>query len=847
MPEPSPVAPTSQPVLATPIPYLTPSITIAFACPDDWHNTYEPFIETFQTRYPEISVQLISLEEAIGEDLPWGVGAATRLAASADTSVAPPRLGPSATRLGLLRDLTPLIEGDHTFEPDDFWPGVLDAYRWDGGTWVVPAQIRLQMLIYDKDAFDEVGLTDPLPDWGHDDFLATAQALTLRQGEVVERYGFADRYFSGLWGMVNAPWRKDNDGYPIPALDDPTLVEQVQWYADLALRHGVMPHGDLDTLTPVAIRPESVPFHDAAARPDNFGLVPFPGASEQGTPFSSLGYVMSAGTAHPEAAWQWLVFLSRQHVSLQLRGAAIPARRSMVEATDYWATLPPAVAAVCQQALDQLRPPPLWEVAEPAEQAVAAILAGEAKASEALSAAQAQAWAQLALENVGPTPTPLPVVAPQPTRPAEDKVVIKFYGVQLRHFYEEAIDLFERAHPNIRVKLVKSREIGQEIEPNTVVTRFPDMAAGSDCFLAWPLDQDGLPLVLNLEPLLESDPSFSLDDFYPAFLDRFRIEGALHGLPSEANLEVLWYNRALFDAAGAAYPQPGWTPEQFLETAIALTTGEGQKKQYGFLPLMGEEWTFNYFAAQMGADEFDSATYPPRPLFDSPDMIRAVRWYTDLTLRHGVMPKLSPNAYDDRGGWAVYALILNGRAAMWTGMTSSRGSYGYDPENFRVSPLPLGPAGVYHPPYMNGYYISAGAQHPEACWEWIKFLTGQAYLFTGAPTRRSVAESSAYRAQVGEEALTVYQYVLSHSQAQDSAEPDERWSWAHHWLREAVDAVLEGQPVEDALAQAQAYAEGYIQCLQRQGVAGQTDDAEREILQACAQKVDPDYPTIESR
>jgi len=44
-----------------------------------------------------------------------------------------------------------------------------------------------------------------------------------------------------------------------------------------------------------------------------------------------------------------------------------------------------------------------------------------------------------------------------------------------------------------------------------------------------------------------------------------------------------------------------------------------------------------------------------------------------------------------------------------------------------------------------GYGISAQTEQAQACWEWLKFLSEQVSIMQGVPTRRSMAESEAYR------------------------------------------------------------------------------------------------------
>ncbi len=824
-----------------------PTVTITFACRDDLRSIYESLAEAFHARQPGIEVRIVSWDEAVGESDSWSPEAVVRLVTRADAAIAPLRFGPSVTRQGLLRDLTPFIEGDPTFEPDDFWPGVLDACRWDGGTWALPSHISLWLLLYDADAFDEAGISDPRSDWSRDDFTAAAEALTRRQDDQVRRWGFADWRFMGMWGMVDTPWRAGERLHPV--LDDPALVEQLRWYVELAQVRNVMPGEDISTWTQAAMRPAIVPFQDATPRPARFGLITFPDASKRGTIFTCLSYIMSAGTAHPEATWQWLAFLSRQPVATGEGNApGIPARRSVVETSEYWETQPPEVAAASRQALRNLRPAPIWDVAQPAEQAVAAALARQAELREALETAQLQAQARSLSYDIGPTPTPLPVNDSLPVGSASSAVTIRFYADGPPHWYKDAIERFENAHPDIRVRLVQN--LGHTVEPGITMTTLPDVAQGSDCF-KWgaPLHESMVTFTLDLEPLLYADPDFSIADYYPGFLDLFRSAGALHGLPSEATVGVLWYNRRLFDAAGLSYPAPGLTLEQFRELAIALTEGEGKQKRYGFVPLIGTTSSFDYFISQMGAARFDLSIWPPRPLFDSPEMIRAVDWYTGLVLVDGVQPNFplwslsrGREYFEDLA--AIEELVHTGRAAMWMGTSLYRRSYSFNAEEFSMAPLPLGSNGGYPVSFVEGYYISADTAYPYACWEWIKFLTTEGYLSGGLPARRAIFESSAYRTRIGEETALVYEYIVRYGKIQDTSGSDGYLGAADYWLYSAVDAVLEGEPVEDALAQAQLYAERYVSCLLREGIAESGEEVNKQLVETCLREVDPEHPAL---
>ncbi len=69
----------------------------------------------------------------------------------------------------------------------------------------------------------------------------------------------------------------------------------------------------------------------------------------------------------------------------------------------------------------------------------------------------------------------------------------------------------------------------------------------------------GLWLALN--DYVAANPSFS--DFAPSLFEQSSYKGEIHYIPIGWNNIMINYNRALFDAAGVAYPARGWTWDQF--------------------------------------------------------------------------------------------------------------------------------------------------------------------------------------------------------------------------------------------------------------------------------------------
>jgi ABC-type glycerol-3-phosphate transport system substrate-binding protein len=61
---------------------------------------------------------------------------------------------------------------------------------------------------------------------------------------------------------------------------------------------------------------------------------------------------------------------------------------------------------------------------------------------------------------------------------------------------------------------------------------------------------------------------------------------------------------------------------------------------------------------------------------------------------------------------------------------------------------------------LEGYGISSETDHPDACWQWVKYLSQQMPL-RSIPIRSVIRESAAYREQVGPEVAAVVQAAMA--------------------------------------------------------------------------------------
>jgi multiple sugar transport system substrate-binding protein len=848
-------------------------VVLRFAVYDWDQGRYWDLIEAFEGDNPDIQVKVVSIDQILGfgEGYPrnWPVNAWSRLASAADV-IQLQSWDPDVVP-GLVQNLMPFIEADATLNVDDFHPGTLAQCQDGDGIWCLPGATGMNLIFFDKDAFDQAGVPYPEPGWTWDDFLEKAIALTEREGDQVTRWGFAPYstdHQPFIEGLVR-PLIDTTTDPPTPRFDQPEVVEAVQWYADLYQKHRVTPFFELEDSSKrmalveegrVAMWDEDYSNWESDRQSKNLGVVPFP----EGTRIWAWDRAaISAGTAHPEAAWRWLKALG-EGVPQTYRGRFLPARQSVVEASGFLGTLDGELAAALRYAVEHgygsgWSPTHAgyreWPGYSAFTGAIESVLRGETSVEEALAEAQTRAEAILsaqAARQAAATPVPTVVVSPMDSEEgaSSEAVTIVFAATTFDAIspnplqpFRDLARAFQATHPEIVV----------EVRQPTVRsgTTLRDIAQGADCFCWAPnLDEpDSLGAVLSLQPFLEADPSITAEDFYPSLLEPFVRRGQLWGLPGQAMPEVIMFNKDLFDAVGLSYPPVDWTLDDFLEIAIALTQGEGEEKKYGFIGTPIEIFDLLWVLESLDTQLVDESVDPPTIILNSREAAEALRWYKALVTEHGVRPTFISDLSDiiDETRWqAGYTqsneLIQNGRAAMWI-ILEDLELISDQRLNVGVATLPAGPtseAGAYRS--VSGYFISADTEAPEACWEWITYLTQQPDAVYAVPARRSVVQSEAFRQKVGEERAAVFEA---------SVDGDERlgdlWALGDHewlgpgalvWLGSAYVQVLKGEATaEEALEAAQETFDAYRACI----IARDAFSDDEKIV-ACVKEADPTLP-----
>ncbi len=344
-------------------------------------------------------------------------------------------------------------------------------------------------------------------------------------------------------------------------------------------------------------------------------------------------------------------------------------------------------------------------------------------------------------------PTPLQQPAPGLEEGAEPGAAAEAVKLRLMtwsggeelELHKKAFKAFTDANAGIEVEVtaVPFSEYYTKLQTEAAGGAMADLVNIGEAYTArWAASK----VIINMNPYIEADPEFHVEDFFPNVLENFKWEGGVYVLPKDYVTWGLFYNKDLFDAAGIPYPDDTWewNPAdggKYTEMAKQLTKQEGDRTiQYGTMAPAGWGYYFPRIWDNGGRYLNDERT---KCLMAEPEAVAAIQWLADLVNKYGV----APTAETEQGGFT----FASGKIAMMP-----QGSYMVPgllnaQFNWAVAPHPVGPQGRHSIMYSSGYGIGSQSKYADAAWKLAVFMTregSEILAVTGfsVPSRQSVAK-----------------------------------------------------------------------------------------------------------
>lgn len=287
-------------------------------------------------------------------------------------------------------------------------------------------------------------------------------------------------------------------------------------------------------------------------------------------------------------------------------------------------------------------------------------------------------------------------------------------------------------------------------QPNHLLKLATSFAAGDppDVFV---IDYRRFGLLQNsgvIQPVqkyLDESTVIHASDFYTKPLEPFTVNGQLQCVPMNMSSLEVYYNKDLFDKAHVPYPTDGWTWDDFLRDAKAITAlSTPEEKIYG-VGIDPQLIRLAPFVWQNGGEIVDDPVHPTRLTLDTPQAKEAFQWFVDLQVKHHVVSTQEENASEQdqtRFMFNTLGMWLLSRRVVPALRTTS--GFKWD-----VAPLPMGKekAGILH---TDAYCISKASKNHKLAWKFVEYANGPVGQVIAAktgrtvPSLKSIAESPTY-------------------------------------------------------------------------------------------------------
>jgi len=316
-------------------------------------------------------------------------------------------------------------------------------------------------------------------------------------------------------------------------------------------------------------------------------------------------------------------------------------------------------------------------------------------------------------------------------------------------YTESYIPEFERQNPGIKVRFANFEDYPNRILLSHAGGIAPDVIRMNTAFAEGWLRRG---LALPLDTYIDGPDGIDRNDFIPVTWQGVQHDGRTWGVPQDINMLGLYYNKALFDKAGLAYPNASWTWDDLKRAADALTV---DKDKDGHPETVGLDTAWNMFYYQplvyQAGGHFWNAD-KTRVEVSGPEGVEALRFMKSLMRRYTLTQSNST-----RGGLGPDKFFEQGRLGMlidgsWRAPSLKGNAPGLQ---FGAAPLPGHKTAIT----TGGscfWAVSSQSRHPDAAWKLVKFLSSKEalrqywqQLWVAPPARWSVLRSEDFRNVTG--------------------------------------------------------------------------------------------------
>lgn len=311
-----------------------------------------------------------------------------------------------------------------------------------------------------------------------------------------------------------------------------------------------------------------------------------------------------------------------------------------------------------------------------------------------------------------------PTAVPATAAPAKRSkvVVMSWWDIATSKPLQELKAAFEAKNPDLELEF--QRIPGAEYADKMLTT----IAGGGEMPDVMMLAMDKVPMfadrgaILSLEPYIT--PEYK-NELYPVVLQALSYNGSVYAVARDVSSRVMYFNKAMFDAAAVPIPDANWTWEDFRALAKKLTKVEGnQPVQWGFYFPKFNDGFFHWLRQADGGLVSEDGT---KSALSKPESLEALHFLQDMIVKDKSIPTESQA---QQFGTNDLAPFMAGKVAMLAGSLSTTTSLTKDNVEFAVRPLPKGKREM-NTAFVNAWAIPKGAKDPKLSWRVLQFFSSK--------------------------------------------------------------------------------------------------------------------------
>ena len=343
---------------------------------------------------------------------------------------------------------------------------------------------------------------------------------------------------------------------------------------------------------------------------------------------------------------------------------------------------------------------------------IAAVLVGSSLAGCGSKQEEAPADASAPAQSESPAQEPAGTAAPDAGGETGEAVTLNFWNVFTGSdgdILREIVDKYNETNTDnitINMDIMPNDTLQQKLPASIATNTAPDFVLFG---------------VENIAPYVSNDSLEDISDFWDTagvdksnflenVVDLSYVDGKLYGTPMQYNVQYLYWNKDLFEAAGLDPDTPPATMEELADFAVKLT--DASKKQYGLA--LPTSVTYMQFLWANGGDADDTETN--KNLLNSEENLKTLEWLQDLAVNKKVTP-------ENITGPDADTMLQAGQVAMY--MSGPWQSNGLNEAGikFGIAPCVAGSAGSFSPAGGCSFVIPKGTDETKkaAAYKFMKY------------------------------------------------------------------------------------------------------------------------------